>query len=76
MQPKTAKRRSAFRRANRTMPRRRIDIATEARLLEALRSLEGKLTMVVAAHRLSAVAECDQLIDLRNEPLQLAEAAK
>ena len=30
MQPKTAKRRSAFRRANRTMPRRRIDIATEA----------------------------------------------
>ena len=27
MQPKTAKRRSAFRRANRTMPRRRIDIA-------------------------------------------------
>src|SRR5437762_2640713 len=30
MQPKTAKRRSAFRRANRTMPRRRIDIAIEA----------------------------------------------
>ena len=30
MQPKTAKRRSAFRRANRTMPRRRIDIAAEA----------------------------------------------
>jgi hypothetical protein len=30
MEPKTAKRRSAFRRANRTMPRRRIDIALEA----------------------------------------------
>ncbi len=30
MGPKTAKRRSAFRRANRTMPRRRIDIAIEA----------------------------------------------
>ncbi len=30
MQPKTAKRRSAFRRANRTMPKRRIDISTEA----------------------------------------------
>src|ERR1700704_4658198 len=28
--PKTAKRRSAFRRANRAMPRRRIDIAIEA----------------------------------------------
>jgi small subunit ribosomal protein S18 len=30
MGPKTAKRRSAFRRANRAMPRRRIDIAIEA----------------------------------------------
>ena len=41
-----------------------LDIATEARLLEALRSLAGKLTMVVAAHRLSAVENCDQLLDL------------
>ncbi len=30
MQPKTPERRSAFRRANRSMPRRRIDIALEA----------------------------------------------
>jgi len=30
MEPKTPKRRSAFRRANRSMPRRRIDIALEA----------------------------------------------
>jgi len=30
MQPKTPQRRSAFRRANRTMPRRRTDIAAEA----------------------------------------------
>lgn len=29
MQPKTAKRRSAFRRANRSMPRRRTDLALE-----------------------------------------------
>lgn len=29
MQPKTAKRRSAFRRANRSMPRRRTDLAIE-----------------------------------------------
>ena len=41
-----------------------LDVATEARLLEALRGLAGKLTMVVAAHRLSAVANCEQLIDL------------
>src|SRR6266480_3814891 len=44
-----------------------LDVATEARLLEALRTLAGKLTMVVAAHRLSAVANCDQLVDLANE---------
>jgi small subunit ribosomal protein S18 len=30
MEPKTAKRRSAFRKANRLMPRRRIDISFEA----------------------------------------------
>ena len=30
MQPKTPKRRSAFRRANRTMPRRRTDLSVEA----------------------------------------------
>jgi ABC-type multidrug transport system fused ATPase/permease subunit len=41
-----------------------LDTATEAKLLEALRSLAGKLTMVVAAHRLSAVENCDQLVNL------------
>ena len=44
-----------------------LDVATEAKLLEALGELSGKLTMIVAAHRLSAVANCDQLIDLSNE---------
>jgi ATP-binding cassette, subfamily B, bacterial PglK len=53
-----------------------LDIATEAKLLDALRSLSGKLTMVVAAHRLSAVANCDQLIDLGNEIQAVAVAAK
>ena len=53
-----------------------LDIATEAKLLEALRGLAGKLTMVVAAHRLSAVANCDQLIDLANEIPVVAVTAK
>ncbi len=44
-----------------------LDMATEAKLLDALRSLSGKLTMVVTAHRLSAVVNCDQLLDLANE---------
>jgi ABC-type multidrug transport system fused ATPase/permease subunit len=53
-----------------------LDVATEARLLEALRALASKLTMVVAAHRLSAVANCDQLIDLANEIPAIVATAK
>jgi ABC-type multidrug transport system fused ATPase/permease subunit len=53
-----------------------LDLATEAKLLEALCSLEGKLTMVVAAHRLSAVANCDQLIDLGKEIFGVVMTAK
>ena len=53
-----------------------LDVATEARLLNALRSLNGKLTMIVAAHRLSAVANCEQVIDLGNEIPAVAVAAK
>ena len=44
-------------------------------LLEALRSLAGKLTMVVAAHRLSTIAGCDKVVDLRNKSAVVAEAA-
>jgi ATP-binding cassette, subfamily B, bacterial PglK len=53
-----------------------LDVATEARLLNALRSLSGKLTMIVAAHRLSTVANCEQLIDLGNEIPTATVAAK
>jgi ABC-type multidrug transport system fused ATPase/permease subunit len=53
-----------------------LDVGTEAKLLEALRSLTGKLTMIVAAHRLSAVANCDQVIDLATEIPGVAMAAK
>ena len=53
-----------------------LDTTTEAKLLDALRSLAGKLTMVVAAHRLSAVANCDQLIDLADKMPAVAVTAK
>jgi ATP-binding cassette subfamily C protein len=53
-----------------------LDVATEAKLLNVLRSLSGKLTMIVAAHRLSAVANCEQVIDLGNEIPAVAIAAK
>jgi ABC-type multidrug transport system fused ATPase/permease subunit len=51
-----------------------LDVATEARLLEALRSLAGKLTMVVAAHRLSTIAGCDKVVDLSKKSAVVAEA--
>ena len=52
-----------------------LDVATEAKLLEALRSLAGKLTMVVAAHRLSTIAGCDNVVDLSNKSAVVAQAA-
>ena len=52
-----------------------LDTATEAKLIEALRNLSGKLTIVTVAHRFSAVAGCDKLIDLSNETSAVAVTA-
>ncbi len=41
-----------------------LDTATEAKLIEALHSLTGKLTIIMATHRLSSVGSYDELIDL------------
>src|SRR5438552_11867035 len=45
-----------------------LDTATEAKLIEALRNLSGKLTIVTVAHRLSTLANCDKLLDLDYKP--------
>src|SRR2546430_6537899 len=44
-----------------------LDTATEAELIEALHSLTGKLTIIMATHRLSSVGSYDELIDLENK---------
>ncbi len=44
-----------------------LDTATEAKLIEALHSLTGKLTIIMATHRLSSVGNYDELIDLENK---------
>src|SRR5438552_7467368 len=49
-----------------------LDIVTEAKLIKALRKLSGKLTIVMVAHRLSALANCDKLLDLGNEATAVA----
>jgi ABC-type multidrug transport system fused ATPase/permease subunit len=50
-----------------------LDIATEAKLIEALRNLSGKLTIVIVAHRFSALAGCDTLVNLSNEAAAVVE---
>src|SRR5438552_2126940 len=49
-----------------------LDIATEAKLIEALRKLSGKLTILTVAHRLSTVAGSDEVVDLGNETAAVA----
>jgi ATP-binding cassette, subfamily B, bacterial PglK len=41
-----------------------LDLETEAKFLESLRALSGELTIVMVAHRLSAVADCKKMLDL------------
>jgi len=41
-----------------------LDIATEASVMEAVRSLHGEKTIIIVAHRLSTVSHCDYLYRL------------
>ncbi|WP_216936041.1 ABC transporter ATP-binding protein [Acinetobacter sp. BY484] len=44
-----------------------LDTETEQAVNEAIQSLNGKMTMVIIAHRESAVANCDQIIAIPRE---------
>lgn len=44
-----------------------LDVETEKAVNEAIRSLSGKMTMVIIAHRESAVVNCDQKIAITRE---------
>ena len=41
-----------------------LDIATEAEVMKAIDTLQGSLTLIIIAHRLSTVAKCDSLLDM------------
>jgi len=49
-----------------------LDIQTEARFLEALHALAGKVTIVMVAHRLAA-ADCQQIFDFARQKSSVAE---
>lgn len=41
-----------------------LDVETELSVIEAIKDLAGKITMIIIAHRLTTVQWCDQTIDL------------
>jgi ATP-binding cassette subfamily C protein len=41
-----------------------LDIATEAEVMKAIHALQGTLTMIVIAHRLTTIEECDSICRL------------
>jgi ABC-type multidrug transport system fused ATPase/permease subunit len=46
-----------------------LDTATESDVMDAVRSLHGEKTILIVAHRLSTVADCDRLFRLENGKL-------
>lgn len=49
-------------------PTSSLDEEAERVVLETLRALKGKLTVVVAAHRVSTLALCDRIVELERSP--------
>lgn len=43
-----------------------LDVQTEAKIMEAVQSLHGEKTIIIVAHRLSTVEQCDQIYRLEN----------
>ena len=43
-----------------------LDVQTEAKIMEAVQSLHGQKTIIIVAHRLSTVEQCDQIYRLEN----------
>jgi ABC-type multidrug transport system fused ATPase/permease subunit len=52
-----------------------LDNATEAAVTEAITSLQGSVTMLVVAHRLSTIERCEKVIDLSKTTLRTPVAA-
>ncbi|MGH7786465.1 MAG: ABC transporter ATP-binding protein [Candidatus Binatia bacterium] len=53
-----------------------LDLATEAELIRAVAALHGERTILVVAHRTSAVAHCDRLVFVRDGQVVETTAAE
>jgi ABC-type multidrug transport system fused ATPase/permease subunit len=51
-------------------PTSALDMRSEARLQDTLRSLRGQVTLLVVAHRLTTIAECDRIMVLADGAVQ------
>lgn len=51
-------------------PTSALDMRSEARLQDTLRSLHGRMTLLVVAHRLTTIAECDRIMVLADGRVQ------
>ena len=45
-----------------------LDLTTEGEVIEAMRCIQGTVTMIIVAHRPSTVARCDQTLDFAKSP--------
>jgi len=50
-----------------------LDNETEAAIIESIESLQGTITMIVVAHRLSTVKNCDEIYRVENQKLVLVD---
>ncbi|TGW05959.1 ABC transporter ATP-binding protein, partial [Mesorhizobium sp. M2D.F.Ca.ET.145.01.1.1] len=49
-----------------TLFRSALDTETEAAVMEAIRELPAGLTVLIIAHRLTTVENCDEIVTLEN----------
>lgn len=51
----------------------RLDIATDKDVQAAIDALQGKKTILIVAHRTSAVEQCDRIINLQDHSIAVIQ---